>query len=161
MLRAVRVPPTGGDTLWVDMCAAYDNLPAALKRTCEGLEAVHSVANGLSYTQGLEKMLEQTKRYPPATHPVIRTHPETGRKAIFVNRAHTSYLKGMHRHLGAELLDLLYRQAEIPEFQCRFRWRDNSIAFWDNRSTQHYAVSDYFPQEREMYRVTIAGDKPF
>lgn len=161
MLRAVKVPEVGGDTMWACMETAYEVLPEPLKRFCEGLTAVHSVAQGLSYTQGFDKMAEQTRRFPPQAHPVIRTHPETGRKSIYVNRAHTSYLRGIDRHLGAELLNLLYRRADVPEVQCRFHWRANSIAFWDNRSTQHYAISDYFPAEREMYRVTVAGDKPF
>lgn len=161
MLRAVKVPPVGGDTMWACMEAAYTQLPEPLKRMCEGLTAVHSVAQGLSYTQGFDKMAEQVKKYPPQAHPVVRTHPETGRKSLYVNRAHTSYLRGIDRHVGAELLNLLYRRADVPEIQCRFRWQANSIAFWDNRSTQHYAISDYYPAEREMYRVTIAGDRPF
>ena len=161
MLRAMVVPDVGGDTMFCDMYAAYDALPEAIKRMCDGMMAVHSVANGLKYTQGTEKMNEMLKKYPMQIHPVIRTHPETGKKTIYVNRAHTSHLKGIPPHLGQQLLDILYRQSDIPEFQCRFRWRPNSIAFWDNRACQHYAVSDYFPQEREMYRVTIVGDKPF
>ncbi len=161
MLRAVEVPEVGGDTMFCDMYAAYDGLPSSIKRAVEGMEAVHSVANGLKYTQGTEKMNEMLKKYPMQTHPVIRTHPETGKKGIYVNRAHTSHLKGIAPHWGQQLLDILYRQSDIPEYQCRFRWRPNSIAFWDNRACQHYAVSDYFPQGREMYRVTIVGDKPF
>jgi taurine dioxygenase len=128
---------------------------------CEGMEAVHSVANSLKFTQGTDKMNEMLKKYPMQKHPVIRTHPETGKKGIYVNKAHTSHLKGMPPHLGQQLLDILYRQSDFPEFQCRFRWRPNSIAFWDNRACQHYAASDYYPKEREMFRVTIVGDKPF
>lgn len=161
MLRAVEVPEVGGDTLFACMYSAYDALPDAVKRACEGLQAVHSVANGLQYTQGVEKMQAMLKKYPTQLHPVFRTHPETGKKTIYVNRAHTSHLKGVRRDVGSQLLETLYRQADIPEFQCRFRWRKNSIAFWDNRACQHYAAADYFPANREMYRVTIVGDKPF
>jgi taurine dioxygenase len=161
MLRAVAVPEVGGDTLFADMYAAYDGLPSSIKRAVEGMEAVHSVANGLSLTQGAEKMQAMLKKYPAQTHPVVRTHPETGKKTIYVNRAHTSHLKGIRRDIGNDLLEILYNQANTPEYQCRFRWRKNSIAFWDNRACQHYAAADYFPQEREMLRVTIVGDKPF
>lgn len=161
MLRAVEVPEVGGDTMWACMYSAYDSLPEAIKRTCEGLEAVHSVANGLQYTQGVEKMQAMLKRFPKQVHPVIRTHPETGRKAIYVNRAHTSHIKGVGLEISEKLMQILCDTAKNPEFQCRFRWKKNSIAFWDNRSCQHYAVSDYYPAKREMYRVTVAGDRPF
>ena len=161
MLRAIEVPEVGGDTLFADMYAAYDGLPSSIKRAVEGMEAVHSVANGLSLTQGAEKMQAMLKRFPAQTHPVIRVHPETGKKTIYVNRAHTSHLKGIRRDVGNDLLEILYNQAGTPEYQCRFRWRKNSIAFWDNRACQHYAAADYFPQNREMLRVTIVGDKPF
>jgi taurine dioxygenase len=161
MLRAVEVPDVGGDTLFCDMYAAYDGLTPPLKRMVEGMEAVHSVAQGLQYTQGFEKMQEMLKKFPMQRHPVVRTHPETQKKGLYVNRAHTSYLRGVDRATGARILDELYRQADIPEYQCRFRWKKNSIAFWDNRACQHYAVSDYFPLPREMYRVTVVGDKPY
>jgi taurine dioxygenase len=161
MLRAVEVPEVGGDTLFADMYAAYEGLPSSIKRAVEGMEAVHSVANGLSLTQGAEKMQAMLKRFPAQSHPVIRVHPETGKKTIYVNRAHTSHLKGIHKSIGNDLLTILYNQANTPEYQCRFRWRKNSIAFWDNRACQHYAAADYFPQNREMLRVTIVGDKPF
>lgn len=161
MLRAVQVPEVGGDTLFADMYAAYDGLPDALKRACEGLEAVHSINVSLGVYQTAEVLYEMSKKYPPAVHPVIRTHPETGRKLIFVNRAHTSHIKGMSREDSRNLLELLYQRANTPEYQCRFRWKKNSIAFWDNRSCQHYAAADFYPQYREMYRVTIVGDQPF
>jgi taurine dioxygenase len=161
MLRAVEVPEVGGDTMWSCAYSAYDNLPAPYQRACEGMEAVHSVANGLSVTQGVDKMQAMLKKYPPATHPVVRTHPVTGKKTIYVNRAHTAHLRKLSRQDSNEMLDVLYRQFAIPEHQCRFRWKANSIAFWDNRACQHYAISDYFPARREMYRVTIEGDKPF
>lgn len=161
MLRAVQVPEVGGDTMWSCAYSAYDNMPDMYKRACEGLEAVHSVANGLSMTQGAEKMQEMLKKYPTQAHPVIRTHPVTKKKTIYVNRAHTSHVRRMSRQDSNELLDVLYRQFAIPEHQCRFRWKANSVAFWDNRACQHYAISDYFPAYREMYRITIEGGKPF
>jgi taurine dioxygenase len=160
MLRAVSVPDIGGDTMFSDMYAAYEGLPEPIKRACEGLEAVHSINVSLGVYADADKLHEMSKRFPPATHPVIRVHPETGRKLIFVNRAHTSYIKGLRRDDSRYLLDYLCDQAAKPEYQCRFRWVANSIAFWDNRSCQHYAVADYFPKPREMYRVTIAGDRP-
>ncbi len=95
-----------------------------------------------------------------AEHPVVRTHPENGRKSIYVNKAFTQYIKGMDRAESDALLQFLYARAAIPEYQCRFRWQKNSIAFWDNRASQHYAVSDYWPALRRMERVTIIGDKP-
>ena len=161
MLRAIEVPALGGDTLFCDMYAAYDGLPSHLKRACEGLQAVHSITVGLGLFTPPDVLYEQSKKFPPATHPVIRTHPETGRKLIYVNRAHTQYIKGMRRDDSNTLLEQLYSRANTPEYQCRFKWQKNSIAFWDNRACQHYAAADYFPQNREMYRVTIVGDKPF
>ena len=100
------------------------------------------------------------KEYPPAQHPVVRTHPETGEKSLYVNRAFTSHIVGMKPDESERMLEFLYSRASIPEYQCRFRWRKNSIAFWDNRAVQHYAVSDYFPHRREMHRVTVIGDTP-
>jgi taurine dioxygenase len=133
VLRALEVPAVGGDTLFSDMYAAYDGLPEDVQAEIDGLRAVH---------------------------PVVRTHPETGRKALYVNAAFTSHLEGRSRAESRELLDLLYRQATVPEYQCRFRWRPGSIAFWDNRAAQHYAASDYWPQRRTMERVTIVGETP-
>jgi taurine dioxygenase len=99
--------------------------------------------------------------FPPVEHPVVRTHPETGRKGIYVNAAFTVAIKGMGDSESTRLLRTLYRQASIPELQCRFRWRVDSLAFWDNRSTQHYAVSDYWPAVRVMERATVVGDRPY
>jgi taurine dioxygenase len=100
------------------------------------------------------------KKYPTVEHPIVRTHPETKRKALYVNAAFTQYIVGMERDQSTALLKHLYAQAAIPEYQCRFRWKKNSIAFWDNRASQHYAVSDYWPAVRRMERVTIIGDRP-
>ncbi len=160
MLRAVVVPEVGGDTMWSDMEAAYDGLPEHVKRACEGLEAVHSITTSLGVFVDPETLYQMSKKFPTVAHPVIRTHPETGRKSIFVNRAHTLGIKGLRKAESEELMNILCRQASIPEYQCRFKWKANSIAFWDNRSTQHYAVFDYAGQPREMFRVTVVGDRP-
>ncbi len=161
MLRAAEVPDVGGDTLFACMYSAYETLPEPMKRLVEGTQAVHSVANGLRFTQSAETIRKALEKYPPQTHPVVRIHPETGRKTLYVNRAHTSHMRGVTAQQSVQLLDMLYRQADNPDLQCRFRWRKHSIAFWDNRACQHYAAADYFPKPREMFRVTIAGDKPY
>ncbi len=165
ILRAVKVPEVGGDTLFADMCAAYDGLPDYLKRAAEGLRAIHTNGGLTSYAKMGQAKMDDVQAgiaaTPPANHPVIRTHPETGRKLIYVNRAFTRSIAGLHPSEGQDLLKALMERAHLPEYQCRFRWRKNSIAFWDNRGSQHYAAFDYYPQEREMHRVTIKGDKPF
>ena len=160
ILRAHVVPEVGGDTLFADMEAAYDGLSAPMKRYVEGLEAEHSIEVSLGVYIDRATMHEMLDRYPPQRHPVVRTHPETGRRSLYVNRAHTARIVGVSREESRHVLEHLYAQASIPEYQCRFQWRPGSIAFWDNRACQHYAVADYFPQQRDMDRVTIAGDRP-
>lgn len=159
-LRARVVPLVGGDTLFADMCAAYDGLSDATKRLVEGLEAVHSIEVSLGVYMDRASMNDMLGQFPPQRHPVIRTHPVTGRKLIYVNRAHTSHVRGVSREESRHILEHLYAQASIPEYQCRFRWEANSIAFWDNRACQHYAVADYDAQ-RDMDRVTVKGDRPY
>jgi taurine dioxygenase len=161
VLRAVEVPEIGGDTLFADMQAAYLGLGEATQRLLSGLTAIHDFAGVFGRGLAPAALAEMRAKYPPAEHPVVRTHPETGRKALYVNAAFTTGIKGMTREESRGLLELLYRQAAIPEYQCRFRWERNAIAFWDNRACQHYAVSDYWPKVRHMERVTIAGDRPF
>ena len=162
--RMVSGPPVGGDTLFADMEAAYDNLPAAVRARVDGRVARHDFPHFRDHLrqqgQGEDVVAEFDRRFPNPVHPVIRTHPETGRRSIFVNAAFTQEIVGMSPPESADLLDLLYRQACVPEFQVRFTWRPGSVAFWDNRSCQHYAVSDYWPHDRLMERVTIAGDVP-
>jgi taurine dioxygenase len=160
ILRALKTPAVGGDTLWCDMAAVYDSLSESMKSMLEGLVAVHSIEALTRYTDRAT-IEEYLKIYPPQEHPVVRTHPETGRKLLYVNVAHTRRIKGLSQQESGWLMGQLLRYSDIPEFQCRFRWEAGSIAFWDNRSTQHYAAADYFPQERFMDRVTIKGDRPF
>jgi len=161
ILRAREVPTVGGDTLWADMGAVYDGLPDDVKERIDGLTAVHDFAQtfGLAY-QG-DELAKLRQQYPPAEHPVVRTHPETGRKTLYVNEIFTSHLVGMGETEGDELLRYLCAQSRIPEYQCRFRWSADAVAFWDNRATQHYAVSDYWPARRVMERVTVIGDRPY
>lgn len=161
VLRAVELPPVGGDTLWADMGAAYDCLDDDIKARIDGLSAVHDWIT--TFGRGMDEATRDALRpdFPAVEHPVVRTHPATGRRTLYVNVAFTQHIVGMDPVEGEELLQFLYRQAAHPEHQCRFRWAPGSIAFWDNRSTQHYAASDYFPQRRVMERITIAGDKPF
>lgn len=161
ILRAIEVPPVGGDTLWADMGAAYDRLPDAVKEQIEGLEAVHDWVVTFGMAMDVETREALRADFPPATHPVVRTHPETGRKTLYVNRAFTQHIVGMDEAESRALLDFLYLQATFPEYQCRFRWEPGDVAFWDNRSTQHYATSDYFPNRRVMERITVIGDRPY
>jgi taurine dioxygenase len=164
ILRALEVPPVGGDTLFADMYAAYDGLSDAVKAEIDGAVARHDFPNfrAAMRKRGVsEAEIEALgAAYPNPLHPVVRTHPETGRKAIYVNAAFTVEIVGLEKARSDELLKHLYAQAAIPEYQCRFRWQANSIAFWDNRASQHYAASDYWPAVRRVERVTVVGDKP-
>ena len=160
ILRARTVPDVGGDTLFACMAAAYQGLSPAMKEWVCSLTAVHDIAR--VFAKKLKKSPEELhEKYPPMEHPVVRTHPESGERALYVNTGFTSHIKGLSRKESDWLLSHLYAQAATPEYQCRFRWEANSIAFWDNRASQHYAASDYFPAVRAMERVTIAGDRPF
>ncbi len=160
ILRAIEVPAVGGDTLFADMAAAFRGLSPAMQAWCRGLTAVHDIARVFAKRLG-KRPEELHEQYPPQVHPLVRTHPETGEQALYVNTAFTSHVEGLSAKESDRLLAHLYAQAAIPEYQCRFRWEPNSIAFWDNRAAQHYAASDYFPAVRRMERVTIAGDRPF
>lgn len=165
VLRNLECPSVGGDTLFADMYAAYEGLPESIREKVEGRVAVHDFGR---FRDGLrakgasdEEIAAFDARYPNPEHPVIRTHPDTGRQAIYVNRAFTKHIVGRDREESDRLLEILYRQAWFPEYQCRFHWETNSIAFWDNRACQHYAASDYWPQVRKVERVTIVGDAPY
>jgi taurine dioxygenase len=160
VLLAREVPEVGGDTLFSDMYAAYEGLSERIRASLEGLRAVHDFTRTFGRLMSAGELAKKQQEYPPAEHPIVRTHPETGRKGLYVNAAFTSHIVGMAQEESDRLLALLYSQASVPEYQCRFRWRRHSVAFWDNRAVQHYAVSDYFPQRRLMERVTIVGDVP-
>ncbi|MEI9988346.1 MAG: TauD/TfdA family dioxygenase [Aliidongia sp.] len=164
ILRALEVPPVGGDTLFADMYLAYDGLTDTVKTRIDGRMAVHDFGhfrNRMRKSGKSEAEIEEFNRaYPMVEHPIVRTHPETGRKALYVNAAFTQHIVGLEADESASLLKHLYAQAAIPEYQCRFRWAAGSLAFWDNRACQHYAVSDYWPAVRRMERVTIVGDRP-
>ncbi len=160
VLRAVEVPAMGGDTLFADMGAAYDGLPDDTKEMIADLVAVHDYTLAFGHLVAPEKRDETRAKYPPARHPVVRTHPETGRKTIYVNRAFVSHIEGFEPDESNALINALASTAELPEYQCRFHWEPNSLAFWDNRAVQHYAASDYHPQRRVMERASIIGDRP-
>jgi taurine dioxygenase len=161
ILRAVDVPENAGDTLWSDMGCAYDNLPDKLKDKIDGARAVHSFLPVFGWAMSDEQKAEMLEKYPPVEHPVVRTHPETGRKTLYVNAFFVERIVGMDEDESEYLLDRLCVQAMHPEWQVRLNWEPGTVAFWDNRSTQHYASSDYFPQRRVMERVAIKGDRPY
>lgn len=160
ILRSIEIPPVGGDTLFANMEAAYEGLSREMKRMVCGMTAKHDIARVFAKRLGKEAD-DLRAKYPVQDHPVIRTHPETGKRAIYVNGGFTESINGLTRKESDWLLEHLYTQASNPEYQCRFRWTPNALAFWDNRSSQHFAASDYFPQRRAMERVTVKGDRPF
>jgi taurine dioxygenase len=171
VLRCVEGPPVGGDTMWANMVLAYENLPQHVKQQIAELRARHSIEASFGAAMPFDKRLALKERFPDAEHPVVRTHPETGEKVLFVNAFTTHFTNyhvpervrfGQDANPGASLLlNYLVSQAYVPEYQVRWRWKKNSVAIWDNRSTQHYAVMDYPPCVRQMERAGIVGDKPF
>jgi taurine dioxygenase len=164
VLRMLEKPENGGDTLFSDMYAAYDDLSDEVKQRLEGAVAVHDFVGFrkrlIKEGKSPKEIEAFNKKFPMPEHPVFRTHPDTGKKVIYVNRAFTQYIKGWEENESKDMLDFLYSRASTPEYQCRFAWENNSIAFWDNRACQHYANSDYWPQIRRVERVTIVGDRP-
>ena len=171
VLRCVECPPVGGDTIWVNMVEAYNRLPQDIKQKIATLRARHSIEASFGAAMPIEKRLALHAQYPDAEHPVVRTHPETGENVLFVNAFTTHFTNyhtpenvrfGQDANPGASLLlSYLVSQAAIPEYQVRWRWKKNSMAFWDNRSTQHYAVMDYPPCHRKMERAGIVGEATF
>ncbi|MEL6473992.1 MAG: TauD/TfdA family dioxygenase [Pseudomonadota bacterium] len=160
ILRAIELPDVGGDTLFANMALAYERLDDETKALITGKTAVHDIAR--VFAKRLGKNPEDLHdKYPPMEHPVVRTHPETGQRILYVNGAFTSHIVGMDPAESAALLNRLYVSAWNPEVQCRFRWAPGSLAFWDNRACQHFAASDYYPSVRIMERVTVAGDRPY
>jgi taurine dioxygenase len=159
MLYALEVPPYGGDTLFASMYAAYDALSVGMKQTLAGLRAVHSSRHvfGVARPDMKGRIGNAELATQDAIHPVVITHPDSGRPALYVNPGFTLRFDGWTAEESRPLLDFLYRHATRPEFTCRLRWRNGSLAFWDNRSTWHYALNDYHGQRRLMHRITIAG----
>ena len=158
ILYMLEVPSVGGDTLFAGMYAAYEALSAPMKHLLEGMTALH---DGESTYRGRYEGMENAASYPSAEHPVIRTHPVSGRKALFVNRIFTRRILQLEKHESDAILEMLFRHIETPEFHCRFHWQPGSVAFWDNRCVQHHALWDYYPQRRRGLRVTIKGERPF
>ena len=154
------IPPHGGDTCWANMELAYEQLPDDVKEQIDGRYAIHSYVKAFGRSMSEAERAETAERFPDQKHPIVRTHPVTGRKSLYVNRTFTLTIDGMTPGECRDLRYLLYDQASTPEFQCRFRWRPGSIAQWDNRCTQHYAVPDHGGLHRRMERVTLAGDRP-
>ena len=171
VLRSIEVPAVGGDTIWVNMVEAYKNLPEDIKKRIDGLRAKSSIEHSFGAVMPEEKRLALGRDNPMVEHPVVRTHPETGEKVLYVSSFTTHFANyhtpenvrfGLDKTPGAsQLLNYLLSQASIPEYQVRFRWKPKSVAIWDNRSTQHYAVMDYWPAPRKMERAAIVGDKPY
>jgi taurine dioxygenase len=171
VLRCVECPPVGGDTMWANMALAYDKLPDQVKQQIAGLRARHSIEATFGAAMPTDKRLALKAQYPDAEHPVVRTHPETGEKVLFVNGFTTHFTNfhtpdnvryGQDYTQGSSgLLQYLISQAAIPEYQVRWRWQPNSVAIWDNRATQHYAVMDYPPCHRKMERAGIIGTPTF
>ncbi len=164
MLRSRIIPKIGGDTLFASMTCAYEGLSDRIKNLIDGLEAVHdfkpfrTLFSGSAEDRTKLRALED--KFPNPVHPVVRVHPVTGRRIINVNPQFTTRIVGMSEQESDAILKLLYAQATVPDYQYRNRWEENMVVFWDNRSTQHYAVHDYWPQRRKMERVTIVGDQP-
>ena len=161
VLNMITTPPFGGDTMWADMAAAYDNLSDEVRARIDGAVAEHDMVPGFARFLPADKLARLEDTFPPVTHPVVRTHPETGRRTLFVNAAFTTRIVGMAPAESDALLRHLFAQAHTPEFQVRYRWTEGTVAFWDNRATQHYAVGDYHPHTRIAERVAIRGDVPF
>lgn len=171
VLRCIEGPAVGGDTIWVNMAKAYEHLPQTIKDQIAPLRASHSIQSTFGAAMPEERRLALKAQHPDAEHPVVRTHPETGEKVLFVNSFATHFVN-FHTPAnvrygqdyapgGANLLAYLIGRAAIPEYQVRWRWTPNSVAIWDNRCTQHYAVQDYWPAVRKMERAGIIGDRPY
>jgi len=171
VLRYIEGPSVGGDTIWANMTRAYEELPDHISATIQDLRARHSIEATFGARLPIEKRLALKAQYPDAEHPVVRTHPETGEKVLFVS-GFTTHFTNFHTSDNvrygqdfapgsANLLSYLIGRAAIPEYQVRWRWQPNSVAIWDNRCTQHYAVMDYWPAVRKMERAGIIGDRPY
>jgi taurine dioxygenase len=167
VLAARQLPESGGDTLWASSFAAYDALSGRMKALLEGLTATHDFTKNFplkrfGLTESDRQRWDETRlKNPPLSHPVVRTHPESGRKGLFVNEGFTTEIDDLPEEEGKALLNFLFAHQSRPEFSVRWRWALGDVAFWDNRSTSHYALDDYRPARRVMHRATILGDKPY
>ena len=165
VLRSKITPEQGGDTLWASMTAAYDALSNPMKEFLSGLNAEHDFSWGFKESLvepgGRERLAQAVADNPPVVHPVIRTHPESGKKVLFVNSLFTTRILELEKRESVALLEFLYEHVTTPEFSCRFNWEPNTIAIWDNRSTQHKPINDYFPAHRMLHRIVIDGDMPY
>ena len=173
VLRCVECPEVGGDTVWINMEQAYEQLPEARKQQIAGLYAVHDILPSFGARMTPAQQAQARGKYPPVVHPVVRTHPESGKKILYVNETFVTHFANFSSNFASfrsaneihaqqqDLMNYLLRQPAILEYQMRLRWEPNTIAMWDNRSTQHYAIQDYFPAVRRMHRATVVGDKPF
>ncbi len=160
ILRIHTLPESGGDTLFASMYTAYEALSEPMKRFLDSMTAVH---DGAPYYRSVNLRVgraENGREYPHAEHPIVRTHPVSGRKALYVNSMFTTHIVGLQKKESDAILGFLFEYVAQPQFQCRFRWQKNSMAFWDNRCVQHQAIWDYWPQTRSGYRVTIKGERP-
>jgi len=160
ILRSIQVPATGGDTAFSDMAAAYDGLDDEMKERLDGLQAAHDYTLAFGSFVDDSKKAQMREQYPVVHHPIVRTHPETGRKVLFVNAYFTSHVVDMDENEGNQLLRYLISRASIMEYQYRVVWEPNQVTLWDNRIVQHYALSDYYPDVRIMERASIVGDRP-
>ena len=164
MLLSKEIPPYGGDTLFACQYAAYEALSDTMQRLLNGLQGISSSANADVSKTREDRIksdgMESTPKSFSCAHPVVRTHPETGRKALYVNVAHTAGIEGLTNAESASLLSFLFEHQVKPEFTCRWTWESNCLAFWDNRCTQHNPINDYHGFKRVMHRITLQGDKP-
>ncbi|RYD25111.1 MAG: taurine dioxygenase [Lysobacteraceae bacterium] len=160
VLCAREIPAIGGDTLWADAAAVYAGLSDAVKAQIDGRTATHDLLFDFGDRIAPDRRAAIAAEFPPQHHPIVRVHPETGERVLFVNASFTSRVDGMEDAQSAELLTQLLDRFKVPEYQVRFRWTPNAVAVWDNRVTQHYPVADYWPARRRMERVTIRGDVP-
>ena len=158
ILHMLEVPPVGGDTLFADMFAVFESLSAPMQRFLEGMTAVHD--GEYVYRGRYEGVQDGEQIYPRSEHPVVRTHPVSGRKALFVSRTFTTHIVQLAKRESHAMLQMIFAHLENPQFQCRFQWKPGSVAFWDNRCAQHNALWDYYPHSRRALRVTIKGDTP-
>jgi alpha-ketoglutarate-dependent taurine dioxygenase len=164
ILHMRECPEVGGDTMWVSLQAAYDGLAEPVRAMCERLIAWHHdpwFAADVDARGGYEWDGQWNEKLYPASHPVVRTHPETGRNGLFVNSQFTRHIEGLSKVESDAVLDMLYRHCQRPEFSCRFHWTPGAVAFWDNRATLHYALDDYGDELRIAHRVTLRGDRPY